>query len=79
MNVSIRQAYCKEACYLYGKTKYFAYECFNQKAQIRAVLCTMTSKERQAQADEVRELDESNAEEEQLAEKVPLEEDFTDV
>ena len=36
----------------------------------------MTSEERQAWADEVRELDESSAEEEQPAEEAPLEEDF---
>ena len=37
----------------------------------------MTSEERQVWADEVRELDESSAEEEQPTEKAPLEEDFT--
>ena len=36
----------------------------------------MTSEERQAQADEVRKLDESSAKEEQPAEEALLEEDF---
>ena len=36
----------------------------------------MTGKKRQVQANEVRELNESSAEEEQPTEEVPLEEDF---
>ena len=36
----------------------------------------MTGKKRQVWVDEVRELDESNAEKEQPIEEVPLEEDF---
>ena len=36
----------------------------------------MTGEKRQVWADEVRELDESSAEEEQPAEEAPLEEDF---
>ena len=36
----------------------------------------MASEERQTWVDEVRELDKSSAEEEQPAEKIPLEEDF---
>ena len=36
----------------------------------------MTGEERQAWADEVRELDESSAEEEQPAKEAPLKEDF---
>ena len=36
----------------------------------------MTSEKRQAQADEVKELDKSSAEKEQPAEEAPLEEDF---
>ena len=76
MDVSIGQAYRREACYLYGKTGYFVHKCPNQKAQIRAVLHAMTSKKRQVQADKMRKLDESSAEEEQSTEEAPLEEDF---
>ena len=76
MDISIGQAHHRGVCYLYGKTGHFVHECLNQKAQIRAVLHAMTGEERQVWADEVRELDESSAEEEQPAEEVPLEEDF---
>ena len=38
----------------------------------------MTGEERQAQLDEVKELDKSSTEEEQPAEEAPLEEDFTE-
>ena len=38
----------------------------------------MTGEERQVWADEVRELDESSSGEEQLAEEMPLKEDFTE-
>ena len=64
MDVSIGQAYRRGACYLCGKTGHFAYKCPNQKTQIKAVLCAMTSEERQVWVDKVRELDESNTEEE---------------
>ena len=76
MDIFIGQACCREVCYLYGKTGHFTYECPNQKAQIRAVLCAMTGEKRQAWVDEVRELNESSAEEEQPTEEAPLEEDF---
>ena len=76
MDISIRQTCCKGVYYLYSKTGHFAHECPNQKAQIRAVFHAITSEKRQAQADEVRELNESSTEEEQPTEKVPLEEDF---
>ena len=46
MDISIGQACCRGAYYLYSKTGYFAYECFNQKAQIRAVLYAITGEER---------------------------------
>ena len=78
MDVSIRQAHYRGACYLYSKTRHFACECPNQKAQIRAVLHTITGEEKQVWADEVRKLDESSAEEEQLTEEAPLEKDFTE-
>ena len=78
MDVFIGQAYCRGAYYLYGKTRHFTHECPNQKAQIKVVLRAMTSEERQAWVDKVRELDESSAEEEQPAKKTPLEEDFTE-
>ena len=78
MDVSIGQAHYKGACYLYGKTGHFAYECSNQKVQIRAVLHTMTSEERQVQANKVRELDESNAKEEQLVKEALLKVDFVE-
>ena len=76
MDVSIGQAYYREACYLYSKTGHFACECFNQKAQIKAVLYTMTNKKKQIQVDKVRELNESSAEEKQPAKKAPFKEDF---
>ena len=78
MDISIGQAHYRGVCYLYGKTGHFARECSNQKAQIRAVLHAMTSEERQAQADEVRELDESSAEKEQPTKEAPLKENFTE-
>ena len=46
MDVSIRQTHHRGACYLCGKTGHFVHECSNQKAQIRAVLHTMTGEER---------------------------------
>ena len=64
MDVSIGQACCRGVCYLCGKTGHFIHECSNQKAQIKAVLRAITGEERQAWADEVRELDESSAKEE---------------
>ena len=76
MDISIGQAHCRGACYLYSKTRHFVCKYPNQKAQIRAVLHAMTSEERQVQVDEVRELDKSSVEEEQPAEEAPLEEDF---
>ena len=76
MDVSIGQAHHKGACYLYGKTRHFACECLNQKAQIRAVLHTMTGKKRQVQVDKMKELDESSAKKEQPAKETLLEEDF---
>ena len=76
IDISIGQAHHREACYLCGKTRHFAHECPNQKAQIRAVPYTMTGEEKQAWVDKVRELDESSAEEEQPAEETPLKEDF---
>ena len=76
MNISIGQAYCKGVYYLCGKTGHFACKCPNQKAYIRVVLYTMTGEERQVWADEVRELNESSAKEEQPTEEAPLEEDF---
>ena len=76
MNVSIGQAHYKGACYLCGKTGHFACKCPNQKTQIKAVLYTMTSEERQVQVDKVRELDKSSAKEEQPAKEAPLKEDF---
>ena len=78
MNIFIGQACCREVCYLCGKTGHFTHECPNQKAQIKVVLCAITSEERQVQVDKVRELDESSAKEEQPAEEAPLEEDFTE-
>ena len=76
MDISIGQACCKGVYYLYSKTGHFAHECPNQKAQIRAVLHTMTGEERQVWVDEVRELNKSNAREEQSAKEVLLEENF---
>ena len=64
IDISIRYTYCRGACYLCDKTRHFVCKCPNQKTQIRAVLHVMTSEERQAWADEVRELDENSAEEE---------------
>ena len=78
MDVSIRQACRRGACYLCGKTGHFVHKCLNQKAQIRAVLYAMTSKKRQAWVDEVRELNKSSAKKEQPVKKVPLKEDFTE-
>ena len=40
------------------------------------VFCVMTSEERQVWADEVRELDESSAKEEQPTKEAPLKENF---
>ena len=78
MNVSIRQAHHRGACYLYGKTRHFAREYPNQKAQIRTVLYAMTGKERQVWADEVRKLDESSAEKKQPTKKTLLKKDFVE-
>ena len=78
MDVSIRQAYYKEVCYLYSKTRHFAYKCLNQKIQIRAVFYTITSKEKQIQVDKVRELNKSSTKKKQSAKKALLEEDFAE-
>ena len=78
IDVSIGQAHYRGACYLRGKTGHFICECPNQKTQIRAVLYAITGEERQVWMDEVRELDESSAEEEPPAEEAPFEEDFTE-
>ena len=77
-DVSSRQACRRGACYLCGKTGHFAYKCPNQKAQIRAVLHAITGKERQVQVDEVRELDESSAKEEQPTKEALLKKDFVE-
>ena len=77
MDISIKQVCHREACYLYSKTGCFIYKCPNQKAQIRAVLYTITDKKRQVWADKVRKLDESNIRDEQPTEKAPLKENFT--
>ena len=76
MDVFIGQAYCKKVYYLYGKTRHFIYKCPNQKAQIRAVLYTITSEERQAWVDKVRKLDESSAKKEQPTKEASLKENF---
>ena len=47
MDVSIGQAHYRGAYYLCGKTGHFTCEYPNQKAQIKAVFCAMTSKKRQ--------------------------------
>ena len=76
MNVSIEQTHHRGAYYLYSKTKHSTCKCFNQKAQIRVVLYTITSKKRQVWIDEVRELDKNSAKEKQPAKKAPLKENF---
>ena len=76
IDASIRQACCRGACYSCGKTRHFAHKCPNQKAQIRAVLCAMTSKERQVWADKVRELDKSSAKKKQSTNEALLKENF---
>ena len=76
MDVFIGQAHCRGACYLYGKTGHFACKYPNQKAQIRAVLHTMTGEEKQVWADKMRELDENSAKEKQPTEEALLKEDF---
>ena len=78
MDISIRQACHRGAYYLYSKTEHFVYKYLNQKVQIRAVLYTMTSEERQVQVDKVRELDKSSTEKKQLAKKASLKKDFVE-
>ena len=78
MDISIRQAYYREACYLYSKTEHFVYKCSNQKTQIRVVFCAIISEERQVWVDKVRELNKSSAREKQLAKEAPLKEDFVE-
>ena len=79
MDIFIRQACHRGACYLYSKTRCFIYKCPNQKAQIRAVLYIITDKERQVWIDEMRKLDESSVKKEQPAKKAPLKEDFVEI
>ena len=78
MDVSIGQAHYRGAYYLCGKTGHFTCEYPNQKAQIKAVFCAMTSKKRQVQVNEVRELDKSSTKEEQPAKKTLLKKDFVE-
>ena len=78
MDVSIGQARRRKVCYLCGKTGHFAHKCSNQKAQIRAVLCAITGKERQVWADEVKKLNENNIRDKQPIKKAPLKEDFVE-
>ena len=46
MDIFIRQVHHRGVCYLYSKTGHFACKCSNQKAQIRAVLHTITSEKK---------------------------------
>ena len=78
MDVSIRQAYCRGAYYLYSKTRHFIYKYFNQKAQIRVIFYAITNEEKQVQTDKVRKLDKSSTKKKQPTKEALLEKNFAE-